>query len=78
MISTQNMSWDKEKKTLSIEASTLQLDKVPWKLEVQSHHTGKVKEFRRTSVKVDVEQEIQYWKFRSYPDNEIWLIIFND
>lgn len=75
------MTWDKEKQTLSIEASDLELKSLEKRatLDVQSHWTKKVVRFIRKRTARNDEGEILSWEFVAWINkHHVYLVIFND
>ena len=77
-VSTQDLGWSKERKTLSCEASSVFGLFPDTKFFVESHHTGKIKMFEQVETVRDQENDIVLWKYECRSDPSIKMVVFND
>lgn len=74
-----NFSWHKNSKTLSAEASDLQLKDWPTYLQIESHHTNTIQSFMKSNSDVSIDGELQAVNYRPLGDTKVVRVtIFND
>ena len=81
MLDLQLFHWDKESRILSAEISELEQNgfEGEWRIEIKSHHTGRVVSFGFWKVVYDENNDVICWEYVPGRESNVEkLIIYND
>lgn len=84
LMSTKDFVWHKDTKTFSCDITDIELlrsSPIQKSIDLKSHHTGKIRNFKYVSSIRDSENDIVGWQYRSDAidaNGSFNMIIYND